>query len=74
VAEVELEEDEWLHSDLVGMEVVGVGKVERVLPGPSCDVLEVGEVLIPFIKDAIKHIGEGRIEVNAEFLGLRTKD
>ena len=70
MAETELEQDEWLVSDLIGAEVVGVGYVERVIDSPSCDLLEVGDVLIPFIKDAIKSIGNGRIEVDLEFLGL----
>ena len=65
-----LAEDEWLVSDLVGAEVVGVGYVERVIAAPSCDVLEVGEVLIPFVRDAITKVEPGRIEINREFLGL----
>lgn len=65
-----LADDEWRVSDLVGAEVVGVGRVERVIAAPSCDILEVGDVLIPFVKDAIKSIEPGRIEVNRQFLGL----
>ncbi|MFL5895651.1 MAG: ribosome maturation factor RimM [Thermoleophilaceae bacterium] len=66
--------DEWLVADLVGCEVEGLGYVERVLDGPSCDVLEVGEegILIPFVADAVKRIDrEARvIEVDRRFLGL----
>ena len=65
-----LEADEWLVADLIGAEVVGVGYVERVIAAPSCDILEVGDVLIPFVRDAIKKIEPGRIEVDKEFLGL----
>ena len=73
-AESPLEPDEWLVSDLVGCSVEGLGVVERVLGGPSCDVLEVGQdgVLIPLVSDAIVRIDpEARvIEVNRDFLGL----
>jgi 16S rRNA processing protein RimM len=73
-AESPLEQDEYLVSDLVGCEVEGLGYVERVLDGPSCDVLEVGHdgVLIPLVSDAIKRIDLQRriIEVDREFLGL----
>jgi 16S rRNA processing protein RimM len=67
-----LAEDEYAAADLVGAEVVGVGRVERIVNGPSCDVLEVGEVLIPFVSDAITSVDLERrvIEVDREFLGL----
>jgi len=70
----ELEEDEYLVSDLVGCEIEGLGRVERVLAGPSCDVLEVGPeaVLVPLVGDAVKRVDlEARmIEIDREFLGL----
>ncbi|MEA2425392.1 MAG: rRNA processing protein RimM [Thermoleophilaceae bacterium] len=69
-----LEEGEYIVSDLVGCKIEGIGYVERVLDGPSCDVLEVGEdaVLVPLVSDAVKRIDlEQRIiEVDREFLGL----
>ena len=69
-----LGDDEWLVSDLVGCRVEGLGEVRRVVAGPSCDVLEVGEegVLVPLVRDAIVRIDpEARvIEVNREFLGI----
>ena len=67
-----LAEDEYAAADLVGAEVVGVGRVERVVNGPSCDVLEVGDVLIPFVSDAITSVDLERrvIEVDRAFLGL----
>ena len=67
-----LAEDEYAATDLVGCEVPGVGRVARVVNGPSCDVLEVGEVLIPFVGDAIVSVDLERrvIEVDREFLGL----
>jgi 16S rRNA processing protein RimM len=74
LADAPLESDEWLSDDLIGCEVVGVGRVVRVVPAPSCDLLEVGPdaVLIPFISDAVKHIDldRRRIEVDRAFLGL----
>jgi ribosomal 30S subunit maturation factor RimM len=72
--EDELEEDEYLVSDLVGCEVPGLGYVERVLDAPSCTLLEVGQdqLLVPLINDAVKRIDlEKRIiEVDREFLGF----
>jgi len=74
LADAPLESDEWLSADLIGCEVPGIGKVTRVIEGPSCDVLEVGAdgVLIPFISDAVKEIDveARRIEVDRVFLGL----
>ena len=67
-----LAEGEYLAEDLVGCEVEGIGRVERVVNGPSCDVLEVGELLIPFVSDAIRSVDLERrsIEVDRGFLGL----
>jgi 16S rRNA processing protein RimM len=65
-------EGEWLVNDLLGCEVKGVGRVTDVLPGISCDVLEVGDQLIPLITDAVRSVDTENkvIEVNKEFLGL----
>jgi 16S rRNA processing protein RimM len=69
-----LEEGEYVVSDLVGCTIEGLGVVTGVIPGPSCDVLEVGVdgVLVPLVSDAVKRIDiEGRlIEVDRGFLGL----
>jgi 16S rRNA processing protein RimM len=67
-----LEEGEFLAEQLVGMEVAGLGRVTRVVNGPSCDVLDVGGTLVPFIEDAVRSVDlEARvIEVDREFLGL----
>ena len=71
--EDELEEGEYLVADLLGCEVPGLGRVERVLDAPSCPLLEVGEdqLLIPLIGDAVKRVDiENKvIEVDREFLG-----
>ena len=65
-------EGEWLVDDLVGCRVEGVGEVTDVLMGTSCDVLQVGDVLIPLVTDAVTNVDvENRvIEVDREFLGL----
>jgi 16S rRNA processing protein RimM len=74
LVEEELGDDEYLVADLLGCEVPGLGRVERVLDAPSCTVLEVGEAghLIPLIGDAVKRVDlEGKIiEVDREFLGF----
>ena len=70
----ELEEGEFLVEDLVGCEIPGVGEVRRVVPAPSCDILEVGDdaILVPFISDAVKRVDTDArvIEVDRGFLGL----
>jgi 16S rRNA processing protein RimM len=72
--EAPLEEGEWLAADLVGLRIAGLGEVTRVIAGPSCDLLEVGEggQLVPFVSDAIRRIDveDGLIEVDRGFLGL----
>jgi 16S rRNA processing protein RimM len=74
LVEDELDEDEYLVSDLLGCEVPGLGRVERVVDAPSCTLLEVGEEgrLIPLIGDAVKRVDVERkiIEVDREFLGF----
>jgi 16S rRNA processing protein RimM len=70
-----LEEDEYWADDLVGLTVVdgaqAVGRVERVLSLPSCEVLVVGDLLIPLIGDAVRDVDVpgGRIDVDLAFLG-----
>jgi 16S rRNA processing protein RimM len=61
----QLGNEEWL-----GAVVAGHGRVERVLDGPSCSVLELTDgVLVPFVSDAIRSVRPGEIEVNEDFLG-----
>lgn len=76
----ELDDDEYLASDLVGCEVVAggarVGVVSEMLALPSCEalVLEGSDVVVPLVRDAIASIDieAKRIEVNGGFLGLAT--
>ena len=69
-----LAQDEWRVEDLVGCEVPGLGRVQRVLSAPSCDILEVGDdgVLVPFVSDAVRRVdpAAGVIDVDLAFLAL----
>ena len=73
LVEDELEEGEWLASDLIGCRVPEFdGVVARILDEPSCSVLELEDgTLIPLIADAIEHIDldAREIRVNRDFLG-----
>ena len=65
-----LGDDEWLAADLVGLEVGDLGRVQRVLDGPSCSLLELEDgTLVPFVSDAIASVGARRIELREDFLG-----
>jgi 16S rRNA processing protein RimM len=77
-----LDEDEWLAEDLVGCRVVdgerAVGVVAKLLPYPSCELLEVQRpessaksILVPLISDAVRSVDVGGklIDVNLAFLG-----
>jgi 16S rRNA processing protein RimM len=78
-----LDEDEWYAEDLVGCHVVDgdreVGVVARLLPYPSCELLEVPReadpsrpaLLVPLISDAVRTVDldARRIDVDLAFLG-----
>ena len=65
-------EGEWLVEDLIGCRVEGLGEVTGVLKGLSCDVLEVGDQLIPLVTDAVQSVDvENKvIEIDRDFLAL----
>ncbi len=69
-----LEDGEYWASDLVGCTVVDgsreVGVVTRMVALPSCEALEVGDLLIPMVRDAIRSIDVDarRIDVDMGFL------
>ncbi len=71
----ELAEGEFWASDLEGCLVVDgtreVGVVSRMLALPSCEALEVGDVLVPLVRDAIRSIDleARRIDVDMGFVG-----
>jgi 16S rRNA processing protein RimM len=70
-----LDEDEFWAADLIGCAVVDgerpVGVVTRMVALPSCEALEVGELLIPMVRDAIRSIDvqARRIDVDMGFVG-----
>jgi 16S rRNA processing protein RimM len=72
-----LEEGEFWAHDLVGCEVVDgtepVGVVERMVALPSCEALEVGERLIPLVRDAVRSVDleSRRIDVDLGFVDGR---
>jgi 16S rRNA processing protein RimM len=69
-----LEADEYWASDLAGCVVMDgtrrIGVVSRMVALPSCEALEVGDLLIPMVRDAIRSIDvEGRrIDVDMGFV------
>jgi 16S rRNA processing protein RimM len=75
LVEAVLEPDEYWARELVGCTVVDgdreVGVVARMIALPSCEALEVGELLIPMVRDAIRSIDldARRIDVDMEFVG-----
>ena len=72
-----LEEDEYWAHDLVGCRVVDgareVGVVARMVALPSVEALEVGDQLIPMVRDAIRSVDvEARvIDVDMGFVDGR---
>jgi 16S rRNA processing protein RimM len=74
IREESLEEDEFWASDLAGCMVVDgareVGVVARMIALPSCEALEVGDLLIPMVRDAIRSIDVAarRIDVDMGFV------
>jgi 16S rRNA processing protein RimM len=71
LVEDELDEGEWLASDLVGLTVPGMGPVARLVDAPSCTVLELEDgTLIPLVSDAIERVDldAGEIRVKRDFL------
>jgi len=69
-----LEEGEFWARDLVGCRVVDgdreIGVVARMLALPSCEALEVGDLLIPLVRDAVRSVDvEARlIDVDMRFV------
>lgn len=76
-----LDPGEYWAEDLQGCDVVSadgqaLGVVERLRALPSCEVLEVGELLIPMVGDAVRSVDVAarRIVVDAAFLGVEDGD
>ena len=72
-----LEEGEFWARDLEGCRVfdgdVEVGVVSKMIALPSCEALEVGDRLIPLVRDAIRSIDleDRRIDVDLGFVDGR---
>lgn len=69
----ELEEDEFLTQDLIGLKVVTddgreLGSVDEVLPYPAHDVLVVGELMIPMVKAFIRRIDLETAEIEVHLI------
>lgn len=61
--ELELDDDEFLIEDLIGMRVVttegrDLGVVTEVLENPAHEILVVGDVLIPFVDEFVGEIDD----------------
>jgi 16S rRNA processing protein RimM len=81
-----LDEDEWYAEDLVGLRVVdgerAVGVVERLVPLPSCEALEVARgdggsgVLVPLVRDCVRRVdvSGGVVDVDLAYLGETLPD
>jgi 16S rRNA processing protein RimM len=72
LVERELEDDEWLASELAGCRVEGMGEVARVIAGSSCSLLELEDgTLVPFVSDAIESVDtrDGSIRARSDFMG-----
>jgi 16S rRNA processing protein RimM len=74
-----LPEGEYWPEDLEGCTVLTpagheLGVVATMRALPSCEVLEVGDLLVPMVGDAVVSIdvGERRIVVDPDFLGVET--
>jgi len=72
-----LEPGEYWAEDLQGCRVVtcagvDLGVVEGLRALPSCEVLEVGELLVPMVGDAVREVDvqARRIVVDGDFLGV----
>jgi 16S rRNA processing protein RimM len=74
-AEETLEQGEFWADDLRGCRVVDgareIGVVTRMIALPSCEALEVGDLLIPLVRDAIRSVDlQARvIDVDMVFVG-----
>lgn len=74
-----LERDEFLSSDLVGMNVVehgrSLGTVEEVVRSPAHDLLRVGDALIPAVSRFVRHIDLDERVIQVDLIeGLRPGD
>ncbi|MBC8064765.1 MAG: 16S rRNA processing protein RimM [Chlorobia bacterium] len=72
-SEMEMEEDQFLVEDLVGLTVVTVGgmvlgKVDRVEAYPAQDILIIGDLMIPFVEQFVKEVDEETQTIKVELI------
>lgn len=72
-SEMEMEEDQFLVEDLVGLKVVTVdglelGKVDAVEAYPAQDILVIGDLMIPFVEQFVKEIDEEAGTIKVELI------
>jgi 16S rRNA processing protein RimM len=73
----ELDEDEFLADDLIGLSVVTIegetlGTIDDVMPYPAQDVLQVGEIMIPMVKQFVKEVDLEKGSVTVQLIpGMR---
>lgn len=69
----ELDDDEYLTDDLIGMQVVTtegrvLGEVDDVIENPAHDILQIGDILIPVVKEFIKDIDLDKEIITVELI------
>lgn len=73
----ELDEDEFVTGDLIGLEVFTIegerlGNIDEVMPMPAHDVIRVGDILIPAVKEFVKKVDLEKQRVDVELIeGMR---
>ena len=76
----ELAEDEYVTDDLIGLEVQTeegevLGEIDEVMAMPAHDVVVVGDILIPLVKDFVKLIDlENEVMVVRLIPGMRGEE
>jgi 16S rRNA processing protein RimM len=76
----ELDEDEFLAEDLIGLRVVTasgeeLGKVDEVLSYPAQDILRVGAIMIPMVEQFVREIDLDEEKITVELIpGMRPED
>jgi 16S rRNA processing protein RimM len=73
----ELDEDEFYTSDLYGLEVLTaagerLGVVDDIIEGPAHDILVVGQIMIPTVKEFVKDVDLEAERITVELIpGMR---
>ena len=76
----ELEEDEFLVDDMIGLKVVTLegrelGSVDEVLAYPAQDILKIGEVMIPLVKQFVKSVDFEKATITVDLIpGMLPED